>query len=188
MNTARTYTFQSNDEGKSQFLVDISYFLSFRVATHMPCMQKVSSFLRVRRFAYRLPTHSSNFLMMTIQFWICAWIIILMVPFIYVTFQSLQRAMHTSLVNKGALILILQMRNYGLERLIIHSTRSSEAIHQNPGFLTPFSLSFWNIISASSCPRREKQRKMVLSCFAYQRGQFSLFRVRSLSAQIKCRV
>lgn len=40
-----------------------------------------------------------SFLMVTIVFWKCAWIIILMVPYIYVTFWSLQRAMHTSLVS-----------------------------------------------------------------------------------------
>lgn len=40
MNPARTYTFQSNDEGKSQFLVETCYLRSSQVATHMPYMEK----------------------------------------------------------------------------------------------------------------------------------------------------
>ena len=52
----------------------------------MRYMQKISSFLRPVALTLAHQPIVPNFLTVVIVFWKCAWIIILMVPYIYVTF------------------------------------------------------------------------------------------------------
>lgn len=69
------------------------------------------------------PNCGSQFFNIVDVFWKCGVIFMLMVHYVYVTFYSLQRAMHISLVNKVPLSLFLQIWSHGSESLVTHITR-----------------------------------------------------------------